>query len=119
MKTIYKIRRNSDGLYSSGGIYPKFTENGKTWTQRGHVTSHLSQLTEFTKNKVYTNCDVVEYQVFESECGVVSVLDWTPTKSTIRAKELQEQRLFKWERKQKMQEVAALEKKLADLKKSC
>ena len=40
----YKIRRKSDGKFSTGGTTPTFTKLGKIWKQRSHLTSHLSQL---------------------------------------------------------------------------
>jgi hypothetical protein len=31
MATVYKIRRKSDGKFSTGGYYPRFTVKGKVW----------------------------------------------------------------------------------------
>lgn len=31
----YKIRRKSDGLYSTGGMTPSFTKQGKVWHTKG------------------------------------------------------------------------------------
>jgi hypothetical protein len=39
----YKIK-NKDGKYSTGGSSPRFTKNGKTWHQQGHVTNHVTQI---------------------------------------------------------------------------
>lgn len=43
---IYKIRRKSDGLFSTGGLTPRFTKTGKTWNQIGHLKSHFTLLNE-------------------------------------------------------------------------
>jgi len=42
IRTEYKIRRRSDGLFSSGGGWPTWTKKGKTWKRRGDVGSHLT-----------------------------------------------------------------------------
>lgn len=115
---IYKIRRKTDGLFSSGGTYPTFSKKGKTWTARGHVTSHLSQFGDRKKEQYYKNCEVVRIEIQEVDADVTDVVDWSPTESTIRAKELQEQRQLEWEHERKQQEIKALEKKLAALKKN-
>lgn len=39
---VYKIRR-PDGLFSTGGMSPGFTKIGKTWSNIGHVKTHLRQ----------------------------------------------------------------------------
>ena len=51
---VYKIRRKTDGLFSSGGTDPSFSKKGKIWNARGHVTSHISQLTDRAKNGTIT-----------------------------------------------------------------
>lgn len=69
---IYKIRRKSDGLYSSGTASPKFTKVGKMWRKQ-HLHSHLSMLHSYRKHKdenifdtVYKGCEVVVYNLTES-----------------------------------------------------
>jgi len=39
---IYRIRRKSDGLYSTGGQYIYWTKKGKTWNSIGAVSSHIA-----------------------------------------------------------------------------
>lgn len=115
-KTIYKIRRNADGLFSSGSVYPRFSEKGKTWSSRGAVTSHLALFDDRGKAKHYTGCVVVAYRVVEEEDNTVDVLEWRPADSTVRAKELQEQRRLEWEKEKRQREIAELERKLKNLK---
>jgi len=38
----YKIR-NSEYLYSKGGIIPFWTKKGKTWSAKQFIKSHLTQ----------------------------------------------------------------------------
>ena len=65
--TVYKIRRKTDQLYSSGGLYPEFNSNGKQWKRIGDLKCHLAQ---FKINSIYWNmsiewpyddCEIVEY----------------------------------------------------------
>ena len=40
---IYKIRNVKTGLYSTGGLYPRWTKAGKTWSGIGPLRVHLAQ----------------------------------------------------------------------------
>lgn len=60
---VYRIQRRSDGKFSTGGSYPRFTTKGKSWQQLGHVKAHLRQAT--THN--YQDCDLVAFEVTETE----------------------------------------------------
>jgi hypothetical protein len=42
-KKLYMIRRH-DGLYSTGGSWPGFTNNGKMWSSMKALNTHLSQV---------------------------------------------------------------------------
>lgn len=66
---IFKIRRRSDGLFSTGGSSPRFRKEGKTWTKRHHVTAHLRLLGD-RERKLYQDCDLVTYT-----CTVTEVAD--------------------------------------------
>lgn len=44
--TVYMIV-NSQGLYSTGGSYPRFLAKGKTWKNRAAIGSHLAQSNEY------------------------------------------------------------------------
>jgi hypothetical protein len=114
--TIYKIRRNADGLYSTGGSSPKFNHSGKSWAKRGHVSNHLSMFTN--KEKFYKDCEVVCYEVCETEIESMSVSEWGPTEKTIRSYELKERRRQEYEIERKKREIARLEESLAKLRKS-
>jgi len=66
MAIVFKIRRNDDGLFSTGGSYPSFTKLGKIWKQKGHLTSHLNQLRQ---NSAYKDCEIVPYELVETPAG--------------------------------------------------
>jgi len=76
-KTIYKIRRKSDGFFSIGGSYPSFNKDGKLWTNLGHLKRHLSILTVRTIDYKYSDCDIVEYELREIESSKVSIKRYT------------------------------------------
>ena len=67
---VYKIRRKSDGLYSQGGHRPSFSKQGKTWSERRHLTNHLRQV---VPESVYRDCEVVMCEVTEIEVSAVPV----------------------------------------------
>lgn len=61
-KTIYKIKRLSDGKYSTGGSRPSFTTNGKAWTNIGHLKNHLNLVIESNYEYHVSGYFVVEYK---------------------------------------------------------
>jgi hypothetical protein len=113
---IYKIRNKTTGLYSTGGSYPSFSKKGKAWNARGHVTSHLSLFNKSTKKTYYEDCEVVCFEVQEITVDNVDVLDWSATPKTIRAKQLEEQRLLEYKREQDKKRIEYLERELSNLK---
>lgn len=56
---VYKIQ-NKEGLFSKGGRWPMFTKTGKTWSNIGHLKTHLMQFTTFPKQ--YQGCEIVEIE---------------------------------------------------------
>ena len=83
---VYKIRRKSDGKFSTGGTTPSFSKNGKTWNTIGHLKSHLTgvadqgrwiepALREQRKKqniaKFYSDCEIVEYERVEAETQTI------------------------------------------------
>jgi hypothetical protein len=75
---VYKIRRISDGLFSSGGTWPLWRINGKVWAHirflRAHLTLVGDGLTYVPKEKravhrkenlqrAYGGCEIVTYAV--------------------------------------------------------
>lgn len=65
---IYKLR-NKDGLFSSGGSSPVFTEKGKMWHGIGHVKLHLNSLLkyEWRYKTIPEDWEIVAYDLVESE----------------------------------------------------
>lgn len=53
---MYKIR-NSEGLFSTGGVSPTFSKVGKMWANIGHVKNHLNTGVDIS---AYDDCELVE-----------------------------------------------------------
>ena len=60
---MYKIRRKSDGLFSSGGMDPDWSKKGKVWTSKGHLKNHFRLFNgkHWTLERRYPDND--EYQI--------------------------------------------------------
>lgn len=59
----FKIR-NADGLFSTGGTFPKFKKTGKLWASLNHVHSHITMfamnVSPFHEDNLkYLDCEVV------------------------------------------------------------
>lgn len=77
VKHVYKIRRRSDGLFSTGGTRPRWTTLGKVWSGRGHLKNHLrlAQTHKFAST-LYVDCEVVEFAVTQPEINTTSIKDF-------------------------------------------
>ena len=94
-KIVYRIRRKSDGLFSAGGYSPRFTVKGKVWNSKNALHNHLhlepkSYATTYTPgpfggyqyatHDAYADCEVVEYEISETETGAVSMNSYRDAK---------------------------------------
>jgi hypothetical protein len=43
----YKIRDRETGLFSTGGMDPRWSKTGKTWSTEGQLKSHLRLVTQW------------------------------------------------------------------------
>jgi hypothetical protein len=75
---FYKIRRKSDGLFSTGGSSPRFTKTGKSWSNRGNLDRHLGMLLQ-NRNigalPAYKDCEVITF--------ITEVTDYEPVEKFI------------------------------------
>jgi hypothetical protein len=55
--TFYKIIDWNMGLFSCGGVNPRFSKIGKTWNNIGHLKCHL----KLAKYKKKNNVVILEY----------------------------------------------------------
>lgn len=58
---MYRIRRKSDGLFSAGGGYARFTKNGKVWRTMGQLKNHIN----FSNYRDLDALEVVEMEMTE------------------------------------------------------
>lgn len=62
---FYKIRRNSDGLFSNGGMRPSFNKSGKVWHNKGALSNHLGLVMQM--GKVYADCEIVQLEMVPTD----------------------------------------------------
>lgn len=74
-ETRFKIRRRTDGLFSTGGSYPRFTSKGKIWSKIGYLRRHLSMFATKLLRQYYNDCEIVEFKVEVSEVGTQIISD--------------------------------------------
>ena len=112
-KTVYKIRRKSDGLFSMGGSWPSFNKNGKIWKQKGHLTSHLNLIFENcirTERNHYDDCEIVAYQLIEMPIGpAMSIEQYMHIAKQKKDEKLRKQQEYR-EKVEKQKRLAQYEK---------
>jgi len=114
---MYKIRNKETGEFSKGGTTPSsiWTKGGKTWTNIGHVKTHLSQWLwrKGHKDYPYDNAEIVEIVVDVDECFAydVSVLVDEMAKKKVEQEIKREELHEKWIREQDLKQLEALKKK--------
>lgn len=77
----YKIRRRSDGFYSTGGMHPEWRKTGKVWAGLNQLHNHFACIQEYQQyqmrrhrgdtipdfvSQFYQDCEIV----ILSEAGV-------------------------------------------------
>lgn len=112
----YKIRRRSDGLFSSGGRSVKWSVRGKTWRNSGALKNHLHQHID---QKTYggtgwDQLEAIEMEYVVAEGGVHSVATWVTEMKLKKAEErVRSQRNTKlWRLQEAEAEVARLRAEL-------
>lgn len=74
---IYKIRNNVTGLYSLGSRSPSWGKKGKIWTSNNGLSNHFNLVGYDQVPSVYRDCEIVEYELVETEVASSSVIDWS------------------------------------------
>ena len=79
---MYKIRRKSDGLFSTGGQVPDFNKAGKTWDTLPQLMRHIALVKHGLWNDTYTFVVPGSWAYDDTEVVEVEikVLKATPTK---------------------------------------
>ena len=87
-KTLYKIRRRSDGLFSIGGSWPRFNKFGKVWSNKGPLHNHIRLTTYYDSingEPVYKDCDIIEYEL--KELKTTNAMDYIYEHKLYRSKD--------------------------------
>lgn len=69
---IFKIRDAQTGLFSMGGMFPRWTKKGKSWSNIGHVKTHIKNLSRHLIKNI-DHWEVVEYELVETTVSTVRV----------------------------------------------
>lgn len=89
-KKLYMIRRISDGFWSSGGSYPHFTKVGKAWTTTQALHAHLNLIFSDNRglryNRPYDNCEIVEFEILQTEFKSTNVEEYNEKIKEARVK---------------------------------
>lgn len=63
---VFKIRHKETGLFSTGGLSPTWSKQGKVWQRLSYVHNHISMFVEsYRPNSVYKDAEVVEAEITE------------------------------------------------------
>jgi hypothetical protein len=115
--TVFKIKSTLTGLFSTGGSSPDWSKKGKTWSQRGHVSLHLSGLCG-NGRRIYRQHDavVVECVIKEEDVSTIKVSEWlSETERKAREKEAdREARNIERARQERLQQYVKLKKEFGD-----
>ena len=116
MTIVYKIRRTTDGLFSAGGSWPKFTKGGKIWKQKGHLTSHLGQVNNRPIRdgiRIYDDCEIVTYELSEMPVGPTMTIEqymWNINQRKLVEKENRAAYFEKIEKQKRQEQYEQLKK---------
>lgn len=85
-QTIYKIRSKKTGEFSKGGTWPSFSKKGKIWSALNHLSNHFNQLGSSGRQMYKSHeCEVVVYELIESEVASSDVQEWMEASADRRA----------------------------------
>jgi hypothetical protein len=57
----FKIKHSSSGLFSTGGMDPRFSSRGKTWRKLSDVILHFNAVPERLRS-IYDDCVIVTFE---------------------------------------------------------
>lgn len=114
---FYKIRRKTDGLFSTGGSAPTFTKKGKVWNQRGHVSSHLNCVgsRDKTINDYYADCELVMMEYVEVETLTMETFMAEKLQAKAKRDAAEKERRLKYKRERLLQEQKRIDEELNNI----
>jgi hypothetical protein len=113
--SIYKVRDKETGLFSTGGMFPRWKKGGKTWEKKGHLSSHFN----LVKPSTYKNAEVVEIIVNGSNVTttiipIVEFVNAAEERAARRAAD-RERRIAKYELEVISRQFKAAQQRVANL----
>lgn len=51
---FYRIKNTATGLYSTGGVVPRWNKKGKVWNNIGHIKSHITGVKAYANPKKFS-----------------------------------------------------------------
>ena len=70
--SLYKIQNEFSRKFSSGGLNPHFSNNGKLWKSEKDLKAHIRLLKD--RFDPYENCEIIEYEMVEK--AVLEIKDF-------------------------------------------
>lgn len=62
----YKIRHKETGLYHKGGVYDRWSAQGKTWNTLGKLRAMITMYLNNNHSYDFANWEIIEYEVKET-----------------------------------------------------
>lgn len=115
----WKIRNIETGEFSSGGTsaWRIWTKGGKTWTNIGHIKSHLTAWIDhnegYRRDYPYHNAEIIEVEIDLDDCFAYPVSDLVNEMKEKKAeKAKKEDEIYKkWVERQERKKLEELKKK--------
>ena len=113
MAQVFKIRRKSDGLFSTGGTGPQWSKKGKMWTGRGPLSNHLA----LVRANSYTDAELITYELVEQIIDVESLEDVNDRRllNKQQREEARQARIQAWKDETEQREYNRLKAKYGDI----
>lgn len=83
---FYQIKDKNTGLFSTGGMSPRWTKKGKIWKGTGPLRAHLNQFihTDYRSpmypypkiNKIPDNWEIVEIEIQETITNTINAKEF-------------------------------------------
>lgn len=113
---IFKIRRCSDGLFSCGGMSPRFDVKGKAWTTLSGLKNHLNIAMRWLPAgslDLYKNCEVITIELTPKVVDTTSVSELllANNKKAEEKKRRQEEQEEESRKNRELAELARLQQK--------
>lgn len=70
---VYKIRNTQTGLYSKGGLYPRWDKKGKIWKRTADLSNHIG----IVRAGVYNDAEIIVLEIQEAPVEIISIKEYT------------------------------------------